>query len=125
MLIQVKIILNLVNPPSAETKAKLSEAMTGERDHFFGRTHSAECKVRMSGANNPMYSRTGEKSPNSKRVFVYSKDSPTILSHEFTSCSEAAKHFSCHITIISKYLKNGKLFKNSGSYLRLTNKRLK
>jgi hypothetical protein len=45
-----------------------------------------------------------------KKVFVYSSITPTILSHEFISCSEVALHFSCHITTISKYLKSSKLF---------------
>jgi len=47
-----------------------------------------------------------------KKVFVYSSSSPTILSHEFMSISEAAKYFSCNIMTIFKYIKSGKLFQN-------------
>ena len=46
-----------------------------------------------------------------KKVFVYSNSTPTILSHEFVSCTETANHFSCSIATISNYLKSGKLFK--------------
>jgi hypothetical protein len=54
-----------------------------------------------------------------KKVFVYSSATPTILSHEFISYSEAANHFSCNIMTISKYIKNGKLFQGEWILLSL------
>jgi len=44
-----------------------------------------------------------------KKVFVYSSSSGDLI-QEFISCREAAKHFSCHVTTISKYLKTGEVF---------------
>lgn len=76
------------------TRAKISMAQQGEKNSFFGKNHTAESKAKVS-----------------KKVFAYSNSSPTpILCHEFVSCSEAAKHFSCSIMTISRYLKNGKCF---------------
>jgi len=75
-----------MHPPlrgEAETKAKLSEALKGD------------------------------KHPKSKIVFVYSNSTPTILSHEFVSCTETANHFSCSTMTISRYLKSSKLFKRN------------
>lgn len=46
-----------------------------------------------------------------KKVYVYSSSTPTILYQEFISCSEAAKHFNCHVTTISKYIKSQGVFK--------------
>ena len=89
---------------SVETKAKISKAMSAENHFNFGKSLSEETKAKMSIA------RTGKNNPVSKKVFVYPSSSPTILSHEFISYSEAAKHFNCSIVTISKYLKNGKVF---------------
>lgn len=83
---------------SAETKLKLSIARSGENNVMFGRTHSDETKALMS------ITHTGEKSSVSKKVFEYCNSTPTILSHEFVSYSEAAKYFSCSIMIISRLL---------------------
>jgi len=76
-----------------ETRAKISKTQQGDKNSFFGKSHTAESKAKVS-----------------KRVFVYSNSSPTILEHEFVSCSEAAKYFSCSIMTISRYLKSGKCF---------------
>lgn len=77
------------------TRAKISIAQQGEKNSFFGKTHTAESKAKVS-----------------KKVFVYTNSIPTpMLSYEFVSCSEAAKHFSCSIMTISRYLKSGKCFK--------------
>jgi hypothetical protein len=77
---------------SEETKALISEALTGINNPMFGKSHSKETKAKMS-----------------KRVFVYSSYTPTILEHEFVSYSEAAKHFNCSIMTISRYINSGKL----------------
>jgi len=83
-----------MHPPlrgEAETKQKISKAMSGE--------------------NSPMHGKTGENHPKSKKVFVYSNSTSTILEHEFVSYSEAAKHFKCSIITVSRYLDSGRLFK--------------
>jgi hypothetical protein len=83
---------------SAETLIKISNVMSGENHFNYGKLLSEETKVKMSIAY------TGEKSSVSKKVFVYCNSTPIILSHEFVSYSEAAKHFSCSIMTISRLL---------------------
>jgi len=82
---------------------------------MFGKTHSTETLEKMSVAklneNNPMYGKTGENHPVSKKVFVYSNLTPTVVSYEFVTCSEAAKHFNCNISTISRYLDKNKFYK--------------
>ncbi len=89
---------------SVESRAKISKAMSGKNHFNFGKSLSAETKALMS------LSRTGGNNPISKKVFVYSSATPTILSHEFVSYSETAKYFNCSIMTISRHLKNSKLF---------------
>jgi len=52
---------------SAETIAKKSAAMSGEKNPMFGKKRTQEFRDKMSeehsGENNPMYGTTGEKSP--------------------------------------------------------------
>lgn len=95
---------------SIETKAKISKAMSAENHFNFGKSLSEETKAKMSIA------RTGENSPVSKKVFVYSSCTPTILSHEFVSYIEAAKHFNCSAKTISKYIKSGKIFQGEWGF---------
>jgi group I intron endonuclease len=86
---------------SAETKAKLSEAIKGI-------TRSAETKALLSEINK------GENNPMSKKVFVYTFDSDSkglILHKLFDTCSEAAKELSCSNSTISYYLDKNKLYK--------------
>ena len=71
---------------------------------MFGYNHTEEAKAKMREA------KLGSNNPNSKKVFVYSNTSPTILEHEFVSCSEAAIHFKCSVSSISRNLGSGKLF---------------
>lgn len=93
-----------------EAKAKISLAMSGENHPFYGKLGDNHPMYGRTGENHPMYGRTGENNSLSKKVYVYSNKTPTILSHEFVSCTEAAKHFKCSIKTISLYLKNGKIF---------------
>lgn len=58
-----------------------------------------------------MFGVMGENSPVCKKVFVYSNTTPLIFYHEFISCTEAAKHFYCGLSTISKHLNKNKLFK--------------
>jgi len=109
---------------------------TGENNSFYGKTHTAETITKMSeinkgkikleeirakmsvtqksinrtGENNPMFGKTGDYHPMSKKVFVYLSSSPTILSREFVSISEAANYFDCSNTTISRFIKNGQVF---------------
>ena len=83
-----------------DTKNKMSEAKLGQNNHFFGKTHSPETLIKMSGAYNPK----------SKKVFVYSKDDLTILLFEFSTYIEASKHFNCTSKTISKYIDSEKLY---------------
>lgn len=91
---------------TAETKANLSKAN-------LGKSLSAETKILISEAclGIPKTEEHKAKISNSlnKKVFVYSNSTPTTLSHEFGSCTEAAQHFSSSIGTISNYLKSGKL----------------
>ena len=40
-----------------------------------------------------MFGKTGENNFRSKKVFVYSNETPSILSYEFVSYTETAKFF--------------------------------
>jgi group I intron endonuclease len=100
-----------------ETKAKMSDAKTDEKHPMFGKTHTPETKalisLTLSGENHPFYGKTHTAeslAKMSKRVFVYSNLTPTIISHEFISYSEAAKYFKCSIMSISRYIKSKELF---------------
>lgn len=116
--------------PTEEVKALLSDAnkgeknpmfgRTGESNPFYGQTHSVEFKAKISGANNVMYGKTGDKSPVSKKVLVYSNLNPTILEHEFGSYTEAASHFNTSAMSINRYIKSGKLFQKQ--WILLTSK---
>jgi group I intron endonuclease len=120
---------NYGKPLSSDTIAKISEAVSGEKNSQFGKTaennskfgkvHSPETRDKISkaqqGEKNSFFgkSHTAEsKAKISKKVFVYSNANPTTLSHEFVSCSEAAIHFKCSIMTISRYLKSGKCFQD-------------
>jgi group I intron endonuclease len=111
---------------TVEAKVKMSEAKTGSNhplfgirseDHpMYGKKHSAEALIRMSEARKGMIVTEEHKAKisksMSKKVFVYSSSTPTILQHEFGSYTEAAKHFNCNIMTISKYIKSEKLYLN-------------
>lgn len=50
-----------------ETRKKLSESMTGENNHFYGKKHSNETKMKISVAN------TGNESKNKGKTNIYSE----------------------------------------------------
>jgi len=97
---------------SEKTKALMREAKLGipKTSEHKANLSITQRSVDRFGKNNPMFGRTGESNSLSKKVFVYNYSTPIILSHEFTSCSEAALYFNCSIVKISRYLKDGKLF---------------
>jgi len=72
---------------------------------MFGINHSLKSLNKISLAKN-------------KILFVYSSDTPTILSYEFLSYSEAAIFFNSNNAQISRYKDTDKLFINkTGIYL--------
>jgi group I intron endonuclease len=112
------------------TLAKLSEAKKGNNHPLFGKLHSAGTKALMRKAKlgkiPPLFEKTGENHPASKRIFVSKIDLKTkelALFKTFNSCSEATKYFNCSNATITKYTKNGKLYKDQWSFsLSLTTK---
>ena len=117
---------------SEETALKISEAQKGENNSMFGRsgedspkfgkTHSVETLLKIStamkGGNNPFFGKTHNEETRaklaakaSKKVFVYNIDNPLILDKEFSSYTEAAKHFNCIPSTISSYVDANKIFK--------------
>ncbi|AGE57988.1 GIY-YIG catalytic domain-containing endonuclease [Paramecium bursaria Chlorella virus NW665.2] len=92
---------------SEETKQKMKEAKTGEKNHMFGKEHAKESKQKireaMSGEKHPMYgktlseetkqkmseSKTGEKHHNSKKVYQYTLDGTYV--DKFASGGEATR----------------------------------
>ena len=79
--------------PSQETKRRISEALSGEKHYWYGKTgekafwygkeHTEETKKKMSEA------KSGEKAYNSKRVYQYTLDGTYV--DEFGSSGEAAQ----------------------------------
>jgi len=102
---------------SEESKQKMSDAKSGEKCYWFGKTHTEESKQKisesLSGEKNPMYgktdeknhfygkehtkeskqkmseSRSGEKNHKSKRVYQYTLDGTCVGS--YGSSGEAAR----------------------------------
>jgi len=107
---------------STDTKALISAAMSGENHPYFGKIGKDHPMFGRTGKNHPMYGRTGENNSLSKKVFVYSKETPTTLSYKFASCTEAAIHFKCSVKLFLYISKMVKYFKRNGSYLRLRSK---
>ena len=83
---------------SAETKAKISEALTGENHPrgMLGKTHSEKTKAKISA---------------SKGSAIYVYDTQGSLVSTISSANKAAKFFKCNHNTIITYAKNGKLFK--------------
>ena len=103
--------------PSEESKQKMREAQSGEKNHnygktnekayWFGKEHTKETKQKMSeaqtGEKHPMYGKehtkeskkkmseaqTGENNHNSKKVYQYNLDGTYVNS--FASSGEAAR----------------------------------
>jgi len=109
--------------PLTEThKAKLSLAKKGVS---ISDSHKTAISLAMKGKtitdahkSNISLARTGilfseeTKLKMSKKVYVYSNESPSILIKEFNSYSEAIQYFSCSKSTISKYIDSNKLYLN-------------
>ena len=78
----------LGKPKSKEHTRKNREAHLGKKDSEKTRQKKREAS---GGKNNPMYGKTGEKHPTSKRVYQYDLDG--IFINSFGSSEEAGKHF--------------------------------
>jgi group I intron endonuclease len=116
----------------AETKKKISEALTdllkGDKNPFFGQTHSQKTKELMSklrsGVNHLLYGKpVSEKTKEliSKRmsevsasrsftIYLYSLDLELITI--FPSSKKTGKYFESSNTTIMKYVRSGEVFKD-------------
>jgi group I intron endonuclease len=93
---------------SEESIAKISFALSGENNpmfgrirenhHFFGKTHTADTKAKMSAAQGTA-------------IYVYSSDKSTLV-NSFCSANKAAESFKCCHKTIKRYIKNGELFRD-------------
>jgi len=79
---------------SEETIKKIS----GSNNHFFGKAHTLETKIKMSIAKGTT-------------IYVYSNDGITLM-NTFTSAREAAKFFNVEHGSILRNAKSGKLFQD-------------
>jgi group I intron endonuclease len=94
----------------------------------LGHKHSEQTIAKISGENNPMFGRTGEKHPlygstlsietrekiskaRGKIVYVYSSDKSTLI-NTFDSYRKAAENFNVNPVTIIRYTKSQKLFKD-------------
>ena len=121
--------------PSAETRAKISESLTGhvhseetkgqiseslkakdlsgENNPFFGRRHSEASREAMSnalsGSNHYMF---GKVAINAKSTYLYGLDNKLIS--VFSSKTELAQHLGVSRGTVNKYMKStsGTAFKN-------------
>jgi len=82
-----------------EARKKISESMKGDKNHFYGKKHSPETIRRfLSGENNPMYGRTGDKNPMSKKIKVTYLEIENI----YSSISLASKDLDINYTILKR-----------------------
>jgi group I intron endonuclease len=101
---------------SAETKALISLAMSGENHSrgMLGKTHSAETLILFS---RPKSEQTKARMTLAryKKVFVYTldSDSKSLILHKcFNTSLEAILFFNCNRRTLSNYLDKGILYKN-------------
>jgi len=101
----------------AETKAKISKALTGENNPrgMLNKTHSTETKALLSKINKGKSFSSETKAKLSEiqgtTIYVYSPDKITLI-NSLSSARKAAEEFNVSKDTILKYAKNGKLFKD-------------
>lgn len=103
-------------PRTEETKRKIGEALSGEKNPNYGIPHTEEWKQAMSGENNPCYGRTGEKHPNYGNTGALNPGSKAIIAIKpdgtqwrYGSIREAARDLKISSgNLCSRYLKPGK-----------------
>ena len=92
-------------PRTEETKRKIGEALSGEKNPNYGIPHTEEWKQAMSGENNPNYGRTGSLHPLSKAVIAIEPDG---TQRHFGSGHEAARELTIPQQSLSRHLNTGK-----------------
>ena len=116
----------------AKTLAKMSTALSGNNLPMLGKFHSAETLAKMNeakiGENNLMFGRIGENQPRgflskihltgtltkmsaARGTTIYVYDSQGLLVYSFSSAKKAAEFFNCVSSIIMRYVRNCKIFK--------------
>jgi len=98
-----------------ETKEKMSIAKTGDKNNFYGRTHSIETIVKMREAKLGISKSEDHKTKISLAkgggtIFVYNSDH--LLVNSFESARKAAEYFNVDKNTIVRYSNSGNLFKN-------------
>ena len=92
---------------SEEHKKKLSEALSGEKNPNFGKHHSEEAKRKISEAQ------TGNHNRPQKSVLQFSKNGEFIA--EYQSIIEAERQTGCHQSLICECCKGKR--KSTGGYI--------
>jgi group I intron endonuclease len=102
---------------SEESKAKISDFLTGANNHMYGRTGANHPQFGItptnafhSGANLPMY---GWLPTNAMTIYVYSIDN--VLVETFSSQVACAKWLEVSNITVIRYIRSGKIFQ--GKYL--------
>jgi len=101
---------------------------SGKNNHFFGKTHTKESKLKISNAliGNILSDETKAKMSLAKKgfipheetlgklrkkVYLYEKDNKNIVFKEFESYTEAGKFLNCNVATISRNIDKDKVFK--------------
>jgi group I intron endonuclease len=90
-----------------ESLAKMSDSKSGANHPMYGKSPT---NAFQSGALNPMYGKSGELSPVSIQVNVYSLDN--VLVRSFSSQSSCSKWLGINQYTVSRYIKSGKVWNN-------------
>ncbi len=114
---------------SEETKQKMSESQTGEKNHKYGKKQSDDSNKKrseaMTGENNHNYGKpiskqvkqkireanSGDNNHMSKRVYQYDLYGNFIGS--FTSCGEAGRHLNKDRSVIAKCARGSRRHKSA------------
>src|SRR3954468_6148263 len=90
-----------------ETRAKLSEANSGANNPMYGKSGALNPMYGKSGALNPMY---GIVPANAMTINVYDIDN--VLVRSFTSQVAAAEWLGVNQSTVSRHIKSGKVYNN-------------
>lgn len=103
---------------SAETKALISEALSGIKNPMFGKIREDHPIIGKKGESNPMFDKshsveTKIKMSAIKGTIIYVYDSQGSLVNTFNSARKAAEYFDVSKNTIIKYAKNHQIFKEN------------